>query len=628
MANKRIKDLPEATSATVGDRIAIDGATTRSITIDNLFTSTGFDALAPTTTRGDIIYRNATTNARLPAGTAGYLLQTNGAGADPSYAGFLQAGTSAATRTWQDKARERLSVKDFGAVGDGVANDTVAIQAAETYRASVGGVLVFPPGAYLSGGTTINRANGGAWRGTGAKLLANANAVTFATLSGAVTGSTAKPFTIDGLSFDGNGKTTVAAVFEAAPYLTTLTNLTIINVQYACVFQRGRGVTISNINQYGSGSWLFSGVGTGTNDRIFEVNISNVVHESLGAANWTAAQQWFSFYRAIGVNMTNVITSSLDGGPIGVDIVGACEGVFISNSIFVWPTIGIKLELGPDGVNPAYVYLSNVGLDQPSVSGFDSTGLAVRLTNVNVTFGDARTNSGDGIRIRAGSGDVKMTGLRILNMYKSGLVIENGAVDVVVSNSQITTNNQVAGAFFDVDLGASPYTSVLLTGRNTVGTTNATGQRVVNGVTSKEVSRNTGSVGTIANTTQTTLMSYTIPANTLQPGQKVKVRAYGTTGATANSKTIELFFGSQQIAVHLGAFSGLAWNMFGEVLITGVSTQEWNGQAIVNGVLSTSTQGVSSIAGTSSINVLMTGTNGTAVANDIVCNGFTVEILD
>jgi hypothetical protein len=213
-------------------------------------------------------------------------------------------------------------------------------------------------------------------------------------------------------------------------------------------------------------------------------------------------------------------------------------------------------------------------------------------------------------------------------MYKSGLVIENGAVDVVVSNSQITTNNQVAGAFFDVDLGASPYTSVLLTGRNTVGTTNATGQRVVNGVTSKEVSRNTGSVGTIANTTQTTLMSYTIPANTLQPGQKVKVRAYGTTGATANSKTIELFFGSQQIAVHLGAFSGLAWNMFGEVLITGVSTQEWNGQAIVNGVLSTSTQGVSSIAGTSSINVLMTGTNGTAVANDIVCNGFTVEILD
>jgi hypothetical protein len=628
MANKRIKDLPEATSATEGDRIAIDGATTRSITIDNLFTSTGFDALAPTTTRGDIIYRNATTNARLPAGTAGYLLQTNGAGADPSYAGFLQAGTSAATRTWQDKARERLSVKDFGAVGDGVANDTVAIQAAETYRASVGGVLVFPPGAYLSGGTTINRANGGGWRGTGAKLLANANAVTFATLSGAVTGSTAKPFTIDGLSFDGNGKTTVAAVFEAAPYLTTLTNLTIINVQYACVFQRGRGVTISNINQYGSGSWLFSGVGTGTNDRIFEVNISNVVHESLGAANWTAAQQWFSFYRAIGVNMTNVITSSLDGGPIGVDIVGACEGVFISNSIFVWPTIGIKLELGPDGVNPAYVYLSNVGLDQPSVSGFDSTGLAVRLTNVNVTFGDARTNSGDGIRIRAGSGDVKMTGLRILNMYKSGLVIENGAVDVVVSNSQITTNNQVAGAFFDVDLGASPYTSVLLTGRNTVGTTNATGQRVVNGVTSKEVSRNTGSVGTIANTTQTTLMSYTIPANTLQPGQKVKVRAYGTTGATANSKTIELFFGSQQIAVHLGAFSGLAWNMFGEVLITGVSTQEWNGQAIVNGVLSTSTQGVSSIAGTSSINVLMTGTNGTAVANDIVCNGFTVEILD
>ena len=30
----------------------------------------GFDALAPTTTRGDLIYRNAVTNTRLPAGTA------------------------------------------------------------------------------------------------------------------------------------------------------------------------------------------------------------------------------------------------------------------------------------------------------------------------------------------------------------------------------------------------------------------------------------------------------------------------------------------------------------------------------------------------------------------------------
>ena len=44
--------------------------------------------------------------------------------------GFLQAGTGAVTRTAQAKMRDTVSVKDFGAVGDGVADDTAAIQAA------------------------------------------------------------------------------------------------------------------------------------------------------------------------------------------------------------------------------------------------------------------------------------------------------------------------------------------------------------------------------------------------------------------------------------------------------------------------------------------------------------------
>jgi hypothetical protein len=43
---------------------------------------------------------------------------------------FLQAGLGAVTRTAQSKMRDVVSVKDFGAVGNGVADDTVAIRAA------------------------------------------------------------------------------------------------------------------------------------------------------------------------------------------------------------------------------------------------------------------------------------------------------------------------------------------------------------------------------------------------------------------------------------------------------------------------------------------------------------------
>jgi len=63
--------------------------------------------------------------------------------------GYNEGGTGAVTRTVQTKLQESVSVKDFGAVGNGIADDTAAIQAALAASYNV----LFPIGSYLISST-------------------------------------------------------------------------------------------------------------------------------------------------------------------------------------------------------------------------------------------------------------------------------------------------------------------------------------------------------------------------------------------------------------------------------------------------------------------------------------------
>ena len=76
---------------------------------------------------------------------------------DTALASFLQAGTGAVARNAQDKMRDAVSVMDFDATGDGVANDWEYCQKATDYiQALGGGVVFFTPGkTYRIAGNTL-----------------------------------------------------------------------------------------------------------------------------------------------------------------------------------------------------------------------------------------------------------------------------------------------------------------------------------------------------------------------------------------------------------------------------------------------------------------------------------------
>lgn len=75
----------------------------------------------------------------------GYYASSKVEGALQEAATFTQSGTGAVLRTKIDKLKETVSVKDFGAIGDGVTDDTAAIQAA----LNIGGDIYVPSGTYI-----------------------------------------------------------------------------------------------------------------------------------------------------------------------------------------------------------------------------------------------------------------------------------------------------------------------------------------------------------------------------------------------------------------------------------------------------------------------------------------------
>lgn len=146
-------------------------------------------------------------------------------------------------------------------------------------------------------------------------------------------------------------------------------------------------------------------------------------------------------------------------------------------------------------------------------------------------------------------------------------------------------------------------------------------------------------VGTDANTNEKVLKTLTIPADMLNvDGKAIKFRYWGFFGATANVKTLRVRLGPTTltgtviVAPTAAIYNGLEWEIIGTIFRGTTDAQRCAARTFIDGAPTANTVQVGRVAAANDdaadMLLEMTGQNGTAAANDIVCAGHHVEYVN
>lgn len=535
--------------------------------------------------------------------------------------------TGTVLRTNANRLRERVSILDFGIISSATVVQTALMQAALDAVSAVGKTLYIPNGFLVrTAGLTVNATNGGAIICDGAcYFIPTVAGTTIFTVTNTTAG---RPFLIDGVGFDNLFLYTGCTGLEIADFvgfqwrnIVTRQMGRIAFIRATAAGPNAYNMNIDNVMQFGKGSFVISGEGT---KRVFDVHITRVSQFTGGGDTWE--YPWFQIKRGISVYLTGISGQSLGGMADGVDIQGQCEGVFLTDVILPWPKIGVTLNLNNgDAIPPAWVYLENIGIDQCQVNGMEVQGRHIRVSNLNITGGTFRLNTGVGLILRANARNFTMVNSQVTECHYSGVLIESGAKELRFNMTDIV-GNHVSGTGVDLDcLGQGPRDPEFK--QCIIGTRNlyTTGQVINGGSTSRYVYSSRSQQTSLAGSSNTVLDSYSLPAGSFVDGKTVRITASGVYAGNANAKAVSVVIGGVTVG-SIPTGNGVAWVIEAEVLRIDAS----NVWLVMKGnVGNTSNCGSllqspfnSSVALT--VNLLVTG----VAAADVVKQHYDIELID
>lgn len=285
------------------------------------------------------------------------------------------------------KLSQYVSVKDFGATGDGVTDDTVAMQAAH----NTGRTVFYPKGTYNF--TTITIPCGGIVGEGKLTILrttdtSTADVITYTSVDPTgllinTAGGLFLNFTLLASTYTqksaGAGISIVPAPYSGSPnedYLTILSGLYVRNLPIGASFVRG---SFFSVRDCYFALFTIAGLYADINNATFQDNGDNEIIGNFFFTNATIGPSARGiWYRCGGAR---IIGNKVNGGLIGIDINplrGTSIAIVANNSVENHTNNAIRAYIGSD-FTPITVFdgFSFVQIDGNQIGGYNLTGPAI-----------------------------------------------------------------------------------------------------------------------------------------------------------------------------------------------------------------------------------------------------------
>ena len=377
---------------------------------------------------------------------------------------YQPAGTGAVATNVQAKLRQTVSVKDFGAVGDGVTDDTAAIQAALTHVQQTNKwVLYFPEGIYLTSQTLDITKSEGNIVGSGSKTtvirLTNDLAENFINIS--------DPTRIFRIQASGFRLDSSVANIATGIRINNLSAGTFSDID---IFNLENGVKIEGYRPDGSST----------------IYLSNLTIRNLNAV--TGKGIWIN--EAVDVFVDTCTINAAEGSEYMAAVyIENCQAAFFSNMDCLKAINGLHVY-GNDSAIITWLFFNQVAFDKCANDGIrvicnDSGSLIKGLNFINCW---SSTNGGRGVNIVSPPGvpETRLNGVRFVahravNNVDSGVRISN-CTDFSFSDGMLAGNSQLSpGTFNGIQVDADTNKFSLVGNRigNTLGYTSTHGRNIL-----------------------------------------------------------------------------------------------------------------------------------------------------